>query len=80
MHKIKTILILTIALFLAIISMANLHNVTVKLLVTEINMPLILFIFLILAAGFITGYITKGVIDFRKDKKQLSQPLKGDNI
>ena len=80
MHKIKTILILTIVVFLAIISMANLHNVTFKLLVTEINMPLILLIFLILATGFITGYITKGIIDFRKDKKQLSQSEKGDKI
>jgi len=48
--------------------MSNFHTVTIDLLVTDINAPLILIILIMLIAGFITGYILKGIIDYRKDR------------
>jgi len=64
--KTSNIIIITIAVLTTIISMANLQPVTINLLFFSIDIPLILLIFLILATGFVTGYILKGIIDYRK--------------
>ena len=68
MRRTKSVIIAITAVLLTIISMANLHTVTIKLLVTEINLPLILIILMMLISGFFTGYILKGIIDYRRNK------------
>ncbi|NLV66992.1 MAG: DUF1049 domain-containing protein [Spirochaetes bacterium] len=68
MSRIKTIITAAIVLLVTVISMSNFHTVTIDLLVTDINAPLILIILIMLIAGFITGYILKGIIDYRKDR------------
>ncbi|HOP28176.1 MAG TPA: hypothetical protein P5120_16235 [Spirochaetota bacterium] len=68
MRRIKSVIIAITAVLLTILSMANLHTVTIKLLVTEINLPLILIILMMLISGFFTGYILKSIIDYRRNK------------
>jgi len=68
MRRTRTVIIVVTAVFATVISMANIHSVTVKLLVTDINIPLILLILLMLFAGFVCGYILKGIVDYRKDR------------
>lgn len=68
LKKIKNYLIITLVVIITIISMANLQPVTFKLLVFSFEVPLIILFFILLIIGFSAGYLTKGFVDYRKNK------------
>jgi len=72
--KLGNILIITLVIIVTIISMANLQPVTFNLLFFSFEIPLIILLYLLLITGFSAGYIIKGFVDFRKNRrKRLSE-------
>jgi uncharacterized integral membrane protein len=69
LKKISNVIIIAAAVIVTIISMANIQPVTLKMLIFDFEMPLIILIFMLLIIGFGAGYLVKGIIDYRKDRE-----------
>lgn len=66
--KIRNILIISVVIFITVISMTNLHPVTLKILMYSVEIPLVVLFYLLLITGFSAGYLVKGIVDYRKNK------------
>lgn len=66
--KVKNFLIMTLVIIITVIAMANFQPVTFKLIFFSFEIPLIILLFMLLIIGFSAGYLTKGYIDYRKNR------------
>lgn len=68
--KPKTIFIIVIVVLLTIFAMQNTHAIVVNLLFWHPDFPLIIMILMLLAAGFVAGYLVGGIAQVKKKDKE----------
>jgi uncharacterized integral membrane protein len=70
--KFKTIILIALAVLITILTIQNVQEVEVNILFWNLSSPLIAVIFIMLAAGFLVGYLVKS-IGKKSQKGQLPQ-------
>ncbi|MBN1500845.1 MAG: LapA family protein [Spirochaetes bacterium] len=68
-RKISNIVLIVLVATVTIVSMTNLQPVTFKVLFFSFQIPLIILFYFPLITGFIAGYVTKGIVTYRKNKR-----------
>lgn len=73
----KTTMMITLVVLASIIATQNTHLVQLKLLFWNMEMPLILFILIILVLGFALGFFYTGIMNLRKKRAETREIIEG---
>ena len=73
----KTTMMVTLVVLASVIATQNTHPVELKLLFWDLNVPLILFIIIILALGFALGFFYTSIMNFRKKRAETRDIIEG---
>lgn len=73
----KTTMMITLVVLASVLATQNTHPVQLKILLWKMEMPLILFIFIILALGFLLGFFYTGIMSLRKKRSGNREIIEG---
>ncbi|HPB83036.1 MAG TPA: LapA family protein [Spirochaetota bacterium] len=73
----KTSMMITLVVLASVIATQNTHPVQLKFLFWNMEMPLILFILIILLLGFALGFFYTGIMSLRKKRAETREIIEG---